>query len=155
MSNRKTNDNEICLLCGKWKEEKSLVCQTCFKKWYAHWEKDEETPIIVWVFQKAETCCASIEEKLEQIRNSFDEFSESIKQEAYGNLSKALRGVKVPDFSSMLDDRRQKLWKEREGDKLYGNLKRTETRAQKLPEFVKELKDKIEQFEREQELQEQ
>ena len=156
MNNKKTNDNEICMLCGGWKEERSPVCQNCFKIWLEQWEKDEETPLIVWTFQKAETCCASINQELQQAKRSFDEFQRNIKQEAYDKVNRALMGIKVSDFQTMLERKRQKLWKERDGDKLYGQLKRLEVRAQRLPEFTQELRTKIDQYQKtEQQKQEQ
>lgn len=147
MSNRKTNGNEICMLCGGWKEEKSLICQKCFKVWFTEWEKDEEIALIVWTFQKAEICCASIDGQLKEKERTFSQFKESIRQQAYDKVNAALRGVKVSDFSDMIEKKRQTLWKERNGDKLYGQLKRLETRAQMLPGFTKELKTKIDEYE--------
>lgn len=152
MSNnhKKTNDNEICLLCGNWKEEESLVCHTCFQEWYNQWNKEEEFPyLIVWVFSRVESCCVSINEELEQAKSEFERFKKAIKQEAYKRLTRALKGAYVADFSLMLEDQKKKLWKQRDGDKLYGRLKRTEVRAQKLPELLKELGAKIEQYEEE------
>ena len=149
MSNKKTNGNEICMLCGEWKEEKSLICRNCFKAWLAEWEKDEKVTLVVWTFQKAEICCASIEEQLEKEQRIFHEFQGIINQEAYKKVNMALMGIKVSGFSDMLERKRQKLWKERDGDKYYGRLKRLETRAKILPEFTQELKTKIEQYDKE------
>lgn len=156
-NNKKSNDDEICLLCGEWKENKSLVGRNCFKQWRKKWEKNEETSLIVWTFNKANVCCDSIVQLLEGIKKTFDEFKQKIKQDAYDQVKQALGGasISVEDFSEMLEQKKQKLWKEREGDKLYGNLKRTEARAQRLPILVQELKVKIEKFEQEQQKQEQ
>lgn len=149
MSNKKTNGNEICMLCGAWKEEESLICRNCFKIWLAEWEKDEKVVLIVWTFQKAEICRASIDEELKLQEKRFSEFQRSIKQQAYNKISMALKGVRVSDFSDMLERKQKKLWKERDGDKLYGQLKRSEARTQKLPGFTQELKAKIEQYDKE------
>jgi len=138
------------MLCGSWKEEKSLVCQKCFKAWQAEWEKSEETPIIVWTFQKAEICSASVDKELEDMKRTFSEFQANIKQEAYDKVNRALMGIRVSGFSEMLETKRQKLWKERDGDKRFGQLKRLEARAQRLPQFTLELKAKIENYEKEQ-----
>lgn len=149
MSNKKTNGNEICMLCGEWKEEESLICRNCFKAWRTEWEKNEEVDLVVWTFQKAETCCTSIDKQLEEMKKTFSEFQRSINQQAHDKISVALRGIKISGFPDMVETKRQKLWKERNGDKLYGQLKRLETRAQKLPEFTQELKTKIEKYEEE------
>lgn len=150
MSNN-THENDTCLLCEEWKEERSLVCRKCFQIWLKLWEKDR-TPLIIWVSKQAEICCKSIAGDLEKAKNTLNDFKESIKQEAYDSVMKALRGAYVPhdDLSTMLETERQKVWEEKQGDKLYGHLKRTEHRAEKLPGFLKELKAKIEQYEKEQ-----
>lgn len=155
MSNKKTNGNEICMLCGGWKEEENLICQKCFKVWYAEWEKDEKVALVVWTFQKAKTCCTSIEKQLEEEQRAFEEFKRIIKQDAYQKINRALMGVKIAGFSDMLESKRQQLWKERNGDKLYGQFKRLEVRAQRLPGFTQELKTKIDKYEEEQQKQEQ
>ena len=155
MSNRKNNGNEICMLCGAWKEEKSLICRKCFNLWLTEWEKDEEIALVVWTFQKAKICCSSIDKRLETIRRMFSTFQTSIKEDAYKKVNQALMGIKVSDFAEMLETKRQKLWKERDGDKQFGQLKRLETCAQKLPGFVEELKTKIEEYKKEEKKEEQ
>ncbi len=137
------------MLCGEWKEEKSLICRNCFKAWLAEWEKNEEFPLIVWTFQKAEICCASIDEQLKKTTGNFSEFQRSIKQQAYDKVNMALQGVRVSDFSDMLERKRQKLWKERDGDKLFGQWKRLEARAKMLPGFWQGLKTKIDKHDEE------
>ena len=149
MSDKKTNDNEICMLCGRWKEEESLVCQKHFKEWRAEWEKDEKVAIVPWTFQKAKICCASIDKQLEKEKRTFDEFQRIIKEDAYKKVDMALMGIKVADFSDMVEIKRQKLWKEKNGDKLYGQLKRLEVQAKMLPEFTQELKSKIDKYDEE------
>jgi len=138
------------MLCGSWKEEKGPVCRNCFNAWRVEWEEDEKVALVVWTFQKAKTCSAGIDKQLEKKRKKFHSFQENIKQQAHSKVSIALKGVVVSDFPDMVETKRQRLWKEQDGDKLYGQLKRLETRAQKLPGFCEELKAKIDKYEKEQ-----
>lgn len=150
MSNKNTKENE-CMLCGNWKEEKSLVCRECFQKWYKTYgaERIEENPLIKWVLEQAKICSTSIAKDLEEAKNALNNFKENINQKAYNILTKGLKGTYVPheDFSDKLGEIRQTLWNQGNGDKLYGCLKRSEYRAENLPNFVKTLETKIEQYE--------
>jgi len=137
------------MLCGKWKEEKSIVCRECFQTWLKLWQRSEAPAIIKWVVEKAKSCRSSMPAELKKAEEDLDTFKANIKKEAQNEVTRALIGVKIPegDVSAMVETKRIKLWDAGNGDKLYGTAKRTKCRSENLQGFIGELEDKIEQYE--------
>jgi len=144
------NEDEMCMICGRRKEERNLVCYSCYKQWQGEQiasvaNKTKFVSISEWTLKMAETLTSSINVDLAQAQKELDEFKEKTSQQAYEDVKESLNGKAVERglFSEMLQARQQKLWEEGDGNKFYGRLKSLERRAEKLPGFTQGLKEKV------------
>jgi len=145
------NQDEMCMLCGRSKEVKNLVCYyVCYKLWQEEQiasvaNNTEFLSILDWTLKRAEALASSIKEELSKAQTDLNDFKEAVRNQAYEDVKEKLGGKTVEHgfFSEMLEARRQKLWEEGKGDKLYGRLKCLEYRVANLPGFVKALKEKV------------
>ncbi len=144
------NKNETCMLCGKGKKEKDLVCYRCFGDYkeariesIANDLKD--ISIVEWTLKKAEDLIPILKKEFLQASTDLDDFKTEVKDQAYQGVTEALGGrtVSKEDFSEILEQRRLKLWKDGEGNKLYGRFKYLELRTDNLPLLIEELQEKI------------
>ena len=144
------NGNEICILCGKSKQGKNLVCYGCFKEYKearieSIAEDLKDISIVEWTLKKAENFIPTLEKEFSQASDDLNNFKDGIRDKSYQDIKTALGGKAVPkdDFSDMLEKRRQKLWQEGDGDKFFGRFKYLELRMINLPLLIKELKEKV------------
>ena len=144
------NGDEICLLCGKSKQEKNLVCYSCYKLWQDEQiasvaDKTKFVSIVEWTLKRAKTLTPVLEEDFLQAKTDLNNFKEKIKDQAYRNVRESLNGKPVEHglFLEMLRARRQKLWKEGDGNKLFGRFKYLEFRISELPLLIKDLEEKV------------
>ncbi len=142
--------NEICMLCGKSKEEKKLVCYGCYKEYkQARIESVaihlKDISIVEWTLKKAEDLSPILKEEFSQASADLDSFKKGIRDQAYQDVRKALGGKAIPkeDFSNMFEKRRQKLWQEGDGNRLFGQFKYLELRTIGLPLLIRELEEKV------------
>ena len=144
------NGNEICMLCGRNKQEKNLVCYGCFRKYKRDRIESiatdlKDISIVEWTLKKAEDSYSTLKEEFSQASADLDNFKDGIRDQAYQDVKTALGDKAVPrdDFSDMLEKRRQKLWQEGDGDRFFGRSKYLEFRMINLPLLIKDLKKKI------------
>lgn len=148
-TNNQINGKEICLLCGRKKQEKNPVCYAC----YQGYEKDrirsvseelKDFSILEWTLKKAKELQNVLKEELVKAQTEFNDFKNKVSDRAFKDVKGALaKAVPQEVFSEMLNGRRQKLWGEGNGDKLYGQLKCLELRVKNLPSFIEELEKKL------------
>jgi len=145
------NGDEMCMICGNSKQPGKLVCYVCFQKWQADRERSlvddvKDIALLEWTLEKAKESESTLETEMLKAKQSLDGFKEKIQQSAYEDIKAALskNGTLTRDeFSDIVEKRRQKLWTDGNGNRLFGHYKFLEFRFSRLPEFTEMLEAKI------------
>lgn len=136
---------EICLLCGGKKQEKNPLCGGCHDKYVSAGEQHfTETGgdllFSEWELQQAKDVLPKVQKEYAEVKAKFDALREQVSQveESLGktDLQKHLSHVQ---FDQLVQARGEKLWKDGNGDKIFGDMKRLEDRLRLLPELIEQL----------------
>lgn len=136
---------EICLLCGGKKQEKNPVCGTCRDNYVSAGQQNfietgRDLPFLGWLLQQAQNVLPKAQKEYDGVKAEVDALREQGKQvmEDLGetDLQKHLSNK---EFDQVVQARKEKLWKDNNGDKHFGDMKRLEDRLKLLPGLIEQL----------------
>ena len=146
--NKKVNVDEVCLLCGKTKQADKDVCGVCMEDWENARESSLvdnllDIPFDQWLLDSLQAVLPAITKELEATQKKLEDFKTAIQDQAHREITNALVNWNDPKFDEFVKGRRQKLWNDGGGGKLFGKVKYLELRVNTIPGLVEEIQERI------------